>query len=388
MKKRKLTAASLYFFILILLATGCAAPKSTIKKTLSPFDLHPRLSLTVACVRDVSDESVASGLFDREKREIELSEAAEMKLGHLLQDSNCLKKVRIIPHSEMPSDATELTCVSLARKEGTDLVLHGELNHRASMTLNWLTWPSYIPGLVVGAPLWSPNYTLKSELELTIHVVDAHNLERIITRKFTEEAFTSICFLTRVTALHDRYTDLQKNIALHNASVEAVNLLLNSIATYEPGKSTIKDMAPTGKVIAVADFQTGSDFVKRMGYGVEAADKFTAAFSRSGYFKVMERQRIRDILAERDFAMTDLVKGNKADQIAKLLGVDYVLVGSVAKVGTRLEVNARLLEISTGKVLLTVSDGITRDADLQILIELMARRAMENYARTVQNQGK
>jgi TolB-like protein len=365
----------------VILVAGCAAPKSTSLKLLEPVRLENRLSITVACIRDVSKEAVSGGLFNPEKRSIDLSEAAGFKLGEILQDSGSLYKVRVVPHGEIPANATELTYISLARKENTDLVIHGEVNHRASFSLNWLTWPSFIPGLVVGAPLWSPNYTLKGEVELTLHALDVHSLERVFSRKVTVEAYSSICFLTRVTALHDRYVHLEKNVALHNAAVDASGLLLKALASHESGK-TGYELAPLDKVIAVIDFEPASDFIKRRGYGNAAAEKFTTAFDKSGVFKVMERQRIKDVLAERAFSMTDMVNDEKAREVArKLLGIDCLLVGSVAQVGARMEVTARLLDTSTGEVLLSESDGITRYEDLQILVELMARRVMERYSK-------
>jgi len=254
------------------------------------------------------------------------------------------------------------------------------VNHRASFSLNWLTWPSYIPGIAVGAPLWSPNYTLKGEVELTLHALDIHSLERVFSRKVTVEAYSSVCFLTRVTALHDRYVSLEKNTALHNAAVEASELLLQTLTSHEPGK-TVKKLAPLDKVIAVIDFEPASDYIKRRGYGNTAAEKFTTAFDKSGIFKVMERQRIKDVLAERAFSMTDMVNDRNAREVVKkLLGIDCLLVGSVAQVGARLEITARLLDTDTGEVLLSESDGITRYEDLQILVELMARRVMERYS--------
>ncbi len=362
-------------------AAGCVAPKSTSLKTLKPVRLRNSISITVACIRDVSEETIATGLFDPEKRTIDLSEAAELKIGNLLQDSGSLSRVMIVPHREIPDDATELTCISLARKENTNLVIHGEVNHRASFSLNWLTWPSYLPGIVVMAPLWSPNYTLKGEVELTLHVVDAQSLERIFSRKITEEAYSCVSFLTRALALHDRFTDLEKNTALHNTAVEAGKLLLETLASYRPGKAGPM-LAPLNKVIAVVDFQPGSAFVERMGYGTTAAEMFTTAFEKSGAFKVIERQRIRDILTERAFSMTDLVQPEKAGQVAKLLGIDFLLVGSVAQLGGRLELNVRFLDISTGKVLFSESDGIKRVGDLQILAELMTRRVIERFTKT------
>jgi TolB-like protein len=366
---------------------GCAAVRSTPRKRLEPVQLDNSLSVTIAFVRDVSEESVTTGLLDRKEHEIDLSEPAELKLGNILEDSGSFSKVRIVPHSEVPKDATELTCVSMARKESTDLVIYGEVNHRASLTLNWLTLPSYIPGLAVAAPLWSPNYTLKGEVELTLHVMDVNDVERIMSRKFTEEAYTTVCFLTRVTALHDRYVDLEKEVALHNAVVEAARLILDALVSYRPASSR-PGLKAQDKVITVADFDAGSEFVKRMGYDSQAAELFTTAFENSGFFKVMERQRIRDILAERAFTMTDLVMKTEAREVAKLHGVDYLLLGSVAKVGGRLQLNVRLLDVCSASVLVPCSESISRDADLQILIELMTRRIAEKYSELMKSTDK
>ncbi len=373
--------------VALAVCASCAAVRSTTLKELEPVQFDNSLSVTIAFVRDVSEESVTTGLLDRKEHDIDLSEPAELKLGSLLEDSGCFNKVRIIPHSETPKDATELTCVSLARKEGTDLVIYGEVNHRASLTLNWLTLPSYIPGLAILAPLWSPNYTLKGEVELTLHVLDVYDVERIMSRKFSEEAYTTICFLTRVTALHDRYVELEKKVGLHNAAVEAARLILDMLVSYKPSANRTRLKSP-GKVIAVTDFDAGSEFVKRMGYDSQAEELFATAFENSGFFKVMERQRIKDVLAERAFTMTDLVEKTEARALAKLHGVDYLLQGSVAKVGGRLQLNVRLLDVSNGSILVPCSESISRDADLQILVELMARRVAEKFSKLKQTSDR
>lgn len=365
---------------LVLLAggAGCAAVGTTDLKVLAPARLDNTLSITVASIRDVSEEKLGSSMFGQEKKEFDISEAAELKVGNLFQDCKCFSKVRVIPHREIPDDATEMTCISMGRKEGTDLVVHGEVNHRASFNLNWLTWLSYIPGIAIGAPLWFPNYTLKAEVELTLHVVDTQNCERIFTRKFTEIAHTSICFLTRVTALADRYMDLEKNIGLHNVAIEAVNSLVRELSSYEPSRAK-ETPAVQGKAIAVLDLDAEGASVRRMNLGKTAADMFTTAFHKAGIFRVIERRRIRHMLAEREFSMTDMVQPRKGGEIAKVLSIDYLLVGSIAQVGARLVINAQLLDTTTWEMLLSDSDSTSRNEDMQILIENITRRIASRF---------
>jgi TolB-like protein len=86
--------------------------------------------------------------------------------------------------------------------------------------------------------------------------------------------------------------------------------------------------------------------------------------------------------------MTDLVKKTEAREVVKLHGVDYLLLGSVAKVGGRLQLNIRLLDVSSGSILVPCSESISRDADLQILVELMARRVAEKFSELKQSSDR
>ena len=58
----KLCRLALAAALLLAAATGCAAVRSTAKKELAPVELAHEISVTVAGFRDISKESVRTGL--------------------------------------------------------------------------------------------------------------------------------------------------------------------------------------------------------------------------------------------------------------------------------------------------------------------------------------
>ncbi len=132
--------------------------------------------------------------------------------------------------------------------------------------------------------------------------------------------------------------------------------------------------APEGKQlrVAVADFPdlqgATSDF------GRFVASRLTTRLAQDRRFFVIERQRLGQVLAELKFSMSDLVDPTKAKQLGRMVGVEGIVVGTVSDLGNQVDIDARLIEIETNRMLLGASVTISKDP---IVTELLQRGRQE-----------
>lgn len=83
------------------------------------------------------------------------------------------------------------------------------------------------------------------------------------------------------------------------------------------------------KLVAVMDFQNKSNYKGKLELGTGMADSLTDAIVRSERFIVVERQQIRDVLKEQDFAKTGRTVEASAPKIGRVLNTQAMIFGSV-----------------------------------------------------------
>jgi curli biogenesis system outer membrane secretion channel CsgG len=140
-------------------------------------------------------------------------------------------------------------------------------------------------------------------------------------------------------------------------------------------------------LVAVTDFDYGT-----VGYhwwgdydiGKGMADQVMGELLEEGSFRVIERKKLDTILAEQDFAHSDRADPGaaKLSKLGKVLGVKYIITGSITKFGgedkkqggsihgigvgvgkakTEVTVTARMVDTTTGEVLLSAKgEGVSK----------------------------
>ncbi|QJR23226.1 hypothetical protein BREVNS_2476 [Brevinematales bacterium NS] len=108
------------------------------------------------------------------------------------------------------------------------------------------------------------------------------------------------------------------------------------------------------KTVAVLDFknlsqQSGYDFLSS-----SLAESFVTAFSKNKDIRVVERQQLKSLIQEQKLVLTGLVETDVSNslRIGALVSAQYLLLGSYTVVKDRVEVNARLVEVSSGVIIL------------------------------------
>ncbi|MHC4662548.1 MAG: CsgG/HfaB family protein [Planctomycetota bacterium] len=108
-------------------------------------------------------------------------------------------------------------------------------------------------------------------------------------------------------------------------------------------------------------------------YGEIVAEFFHSAMFNTESFRLMEREQIMKILREQNFGTTDIVDKTKTIKIGKLLQVEYILVGSIAKMGTVYAINARMINVKTGETAAAAPTGkAEREEDIDSAVKSMA----------------
>jgi curli biogenesis system outer membrane secretion channel CsgG len=142
--------------------------------------------------------------------------------------------------------------------------------------------------------------------------------------------------------------------------------------------------------VAVMDFDYGavnnwwSGVWGNYDIGKGMADQVMDQLLEDGTFRVVERKKLDTILAEQDFAHSDRADPGaaKLSKLGKVLGVKYIITGSITKFGgeqkkqggsihgigvgvgkakTEVTVTARMVDTTTGEVLLSAKgEGVSK----------------------------
>ena len=131
-------------------------------------------------------------------------------------------------------------------------------------------------------------------------------------------------------------------------------------------------------LVAVMDFDYGTvnNWWGQYDIGKGMADQVVDALVNDGTFRVVERKKLDTVLAEQDFAHSDRADPSAAKlaKIGKVLGVKYIIAGSITKFSTEkrggslrihgiglggakakseVALTARLIDATTGEIVLS-----------------------------------
>ncbi len=97
----------------------------------------------------------------------------------------------------------------------------------------------------------------------------------------------------------------------------------------------------------------------------------------TGSFRVIERQKMENILIEQGFQLADCSSDECAVQVGRLLGVEQMVAGSISRLGELYTVSLRLIDVETGELLNMQSSRC------QCPIEEVATTSLADAARAI-----
>ena len=116
----------------------------------------------------------------------------------------------------------------------------------------------------------------------------------------------------------------------------AAACLFVTAACLTPGAAAAQSQRPT---VAILDFEFGSIqhwWSGNQDIGTGISDMLVDALLEDGSYRIIERKRLDAVLAEQNLSQSDRAdpSAKTLAQLGKLLGVKYLIVGSITKFGT------------------------------------------------------
>lgn len=138
------------------------------------------------------------------------------------------------------------------------------------------------------------------------------------------------------------------------------------------GGSSILASAPTRKLTAdeiarVTGAGTGAavlNFDDKGGLSRDEValltDRFTIELDKLGAYKLVNRTKMNEILTEQKFSRKDNCSASEcAVEAGQMLGTEYMVYGSIGKIGTLFTVNSYIIDVKTGGTIATASSDIS-----------------------------
>ena len=154
------------------------------------------------------------------------------------------------------------------------------------------------------------------------------------------------------------------------AGVLLVCLLLCPAAAYPEYNKT---------KIAVLDFELKGEGYETEDMGEIVAEWFITALVREGRFDVIERSLLNKVLEEQKLSVSGIIDESTATELGKLLGVKVIISGSVLKITSAMEVNARIIDVETASIIAAENVRSTTAARLKDLVDQMSVKIMKHF---------
>jgi len=103
---------------------------------------------------------------------------------------------------------------------------------------------------------------------------------------------------------------------------------------------------------------TVTDFINIDGseseIGKLMAEKITTKLSQVGEISVIERKQLNKIIAEQKLSLSDIT-AEEEKEVGQILNVDAIISGTVAHLDDYIEINARMIDVTTGEIYCAVN---------------------------------
>ena len=109
-------------------------------------------------------------------------------------------------------------------------------------------------------------------------------------------------------------------------------------------------LAGAQTTVAIGDFQNRTNRIYLDSWEQKIPEFLQSELSGSSEIVLVERQSLQAILEEQALTMTGLVDSSTAQEVGRLLSAQYVITGTIHMSGNRLRIDARVINVSTGKI--------------------------------------
>ncbi len=134
--------------------------------------------------------------------------------------------------------------------------------------------------------------------------------------------------------------------------------------------------------IAVLDFELRGDNFKTKDMGGIVAEWFTTALVQDGRFQVVERAMLKKLVEEQKLGMSGLIDESSSAHLGKILGVKTIISGSVLQFQDTIEINARIINVSTGSIVAAENLRSKTSDNLKEAVGRLTTKIVKNFPLT------
>jgi len=104
-------------------------------------------------------------------------------------------------------------------------------------------------------------------------------------------------------------------------------------------------------------------------FGRFVAERLSTQLSQNPGFLVVERRRFTQVIGELNLSTSDLIDPTKTQRLRKMLGVEALVVGTVSDLGRTVDIDVRVVELSSNVTLTGSVATVTKDDVVSGLLE-------------------
>lgn len=124
--------------------------------------------------------------------------------------------------------------------------------------------------------------------------------------------------------------------------------------------------------IAVVDFEnhTGNQAYENLRRGL--SESLMTKLARRPELSIVERNQLDKAVKELGFSQSLYASSDSAKEIGRMAGADYIVLGDIVKAGERFEINVRMIDVETARVLVSNSYGFKSENDTLLVVDYLA----------------
>jgi eukaryotic-like serine/threonine-protein kinase len=130
---------------------------------------------------------------------------------------------------------------------------------------------------------------------------------------------------------------------------------ITAASLQKPATASAQGQVPASDlpVIAALDFSNLQNKPEFESFRTGIAEAFTGSFVNSKRFRIVERNQLDKVIKELELNRTASVDSSTAQKLGRLIGAQYLVLGSFQVFEGEILINARLLRVETGEILQT-----------------------------------
>ena len=136
--------------------------------------------------------------------------------------------------------------------------------------------------------------------------------------------------------------------------------------------------------LAVLSLRDANPDAEKDRLGQVIAGMLITSLVQTNSFVVVEREKLESVLSEQRLSQSGVVDTDQAKEIGRVLGVDLLIVGDAVRFDNLIEIDVRLLDTVSGKIILARS---TRSEGVRELRRMVNELATEVARRYYEDQG-